>query len=213
MLSTNAQQRLLAAAQWLRSQGELSQAQVLLAQARAFGPGEGPAGPIPLVHVHQESAVPAVEASAPSEGAIPALEAPSSTTGPENGSEERSAPPYRAWPGTLVAIREDTRLADGAELHAGRYAFRYRREVGSDGGVRHWLDVLDGEAVHCSTQVTGATFSVGREGCDLSLPDDSTLARCQFELTPGPWVTYVSDVSGGEGTFMFVPRGAPASAE
>lgn len=111
----------------------------------------------------------------------------------------------------FVSVSSEERITAPAFIRAGRHLFRFeathaQEQEGTSLYALCELDSVD-PAVRPTriVRVRGPVFSVGALDGDLTFPGDESLAATHFELTPGPWGSYLLDVSGGLGTFLLQP--------
>jgi len=118
---------------------------------------------------------------------------------------------------TFVRIRTPQPLEDGAVVRAGQQFFRFERlfhteSLEREDGTRYLASPLE-SSFRLLRLVAGGfeeeayaspnnEVSVGREGCDLSYPDDPHMSKLHFKVTDEQSETYITDLGSKNGTFV-----------
>jgi pSer/pThr/pTyr-binding forkhead associated (FHA) protein len=126
--------------------------------------------------------------------------------------------------GVFVAVTRET-LSTGSYFAAGSRLFRFQgalpgpeqappgkpRAYGApvpDGQTLFTVEeILVGGRVGRALATPGPLVTIGRQQCDLTFPDDESLAPRHCELVPSDRQAVLKDVSGGAGTWVRIPAG------
>jgi hypothetical protein len=126
--------------------------------------------------------------------------------------------------GVYVSIPGQEALAPGALFCAGARLFRYVGALPAPAPVAgrptpYGAPTPAGQALYLVEEVLvggragravvtgGPLLTIGQAGCDLSFPQDESLAGRHCELTPAPAGALLRDLSGALGTFVRLPTG------
>ncbi|MCI0573804.1 MAG: FHA domain-containing protein [Myxococcaceae bacterium] len=124
--------------------------------------------------------------------------------------------------GVYVSIAAPEALAPGTLFCAGEHLFRYAGPVAAPvptpgrpvsygaplpSGQALFLveEILAGGRAGRAVTTGGPLLTIGRANCDLSFPQDESMAARHCELSPQQGSAQLRDLSGGQGTFIRIP--------
>ena len=129
--------------------------------------------------------------------------------------------------GTFLKLQQPYPLSDGEEFISGEHRFRFELMTEpsqftdqentklyvspSRGGTFRVVQIMDGRIPGLCYSSPNDEVMIGREGCDMSFPDDAHMSRMNTKVSQNGQEHILEDLSSKNGTYINITGDTPLS--